>query len=219
MAATHRNLDEAIAAGTFREDLYFRLNIIEVDIPPLRQRRNEILTLAEHFLRTHSNSAEPQAPFPEVLKKAFLNYSWPGNIRELENIVRRYLVLKDPVAIAEQLAAPGQNRGPRLSASRQQVPLGPVAREIVNLDTLSNAHKAAEIETILAALNETRWHRKEAAALLKIDYKALLYKMNKLGIGEDQPQGSVAARFEKQPQRISAATAFGRSKDRKNTAS
>jgi two-component system response regulator AtoC len=185
MAATHRNLEEAITAGTFREDLYFRLNIVEIHIPPLRQRRDEILELAERFLVMHSTSAEPPAPLPPILKKAFLEYSWPGNIRELENIIRRYQVLKDPVTIAEQLSF--HSRSSRKTAGRAHTFDGSVATKITNLQSVNSAHKAAEAETILAALTTTRWNRRKAAALLSIDYKALLYKMNRLGIAEDDP--------------------------------
>jgi two-component system response regulator AtoC len=186
MAATHCDLERAIQEGRFREDLYYRLNIIEIRIPPLRQRQDEILPLAEYFLRAHTAPGEPGLDMPAELRNALLEHHWPGNVRELENLMRRYLVLQNPEALVEELRRRGQVRIPASMEASNPIPITSSRRELETstLHEVRNAHKAAEVDTILAALNAARWNRKQAAASLKIDYKALLYKMKKLGIGE-----------------------------------
>ncbi len=83
MAATHCNLEQAIEDGRFREDLYYRLNIIDIQIPPLRERKDEILPLAEYFIQTHATAENPALTIPYALRQVFLDHEWPGNIREL----------------------------------------------------------------------------------------------------------------------------------------
>jgi two-component system response regulator AtoC len=186
MAATHCDLERAIQEGRFREDLYYRLNIIEIRIPPLRQRQDEILPLAEYFMRTHATPGEPGLELPPALRNALLDHHWPGNIRELENLMRRYLVLQNSDALVEELRRRGQTRIPANSEPASMIPISASRHdaEASTLHEVKSAHKAAEVDAILAALNAARWNRKQAAASLKIDYKALLYKMKKLGIGE-----------------------------------
>ncbi len=104
LVATHRDLERSIAEGSFREDLYYRLNVVSIEVPPLRERKDEILPLAEHFLEKHCQGE--QAPtLTEGLRAAFLHHDWPGNVRELENVVRRYLVFEDAPGLARQLLA------------------------------------------------------------------------------------------------------------------
>jgi two-component system response regulator AtoC len=195
MAATHCNLEQAIVEGRFREDLYYRLNIIDIQIPPLRERRDEILPLADFFLRTHATPDKPALGLTPRLRDALLDHDWSGNIRELENVMRKYLVLRNAEVVAEDLARRAQKRNLalRTSSSKIQAPVAALEDKITNeappaqpsvLKGVNNAHRAAEAEVIIAALNSALWNRKQAAALLKIDYKALLYKMKKLGIGD-----------------------------------
>jgi two-component system response regulator AtoC len=195
MAATHCNLEQAIVEGRFREDLYYRLNIIDIQIPPLRERRDEILPLADFFLRTHATPDKPALGLTPRLRDALLDHDWSGNIRELENVMRKYLVLRNADVVAEDLARRAQKRNLalRTSSSKIQAPVAALEDKITNeeppaqpsvLKGVNNAHRAAEAEVIIAALNSALWNRKQAAALLKIDYKALLYKMKKLGIGD-----------------------------------
>jgi len=188
MAATHRDLENAIRGGTFREDLYYRLNVLNLELPPLRERKEDIIPLAEYLLRKHS--AGKTVTLTADLKRALLAHAWWGNIRELENVIRRLIVLRDPELIARELQVQASRKP--LTASRpatppEDCPSGPVENETTPiLQRVTKAKQQAETEAILAALASTRWNRKQAAALLKIDYKALLYKMKKLGV-EDQP--------------------------------
>ena len=103
MAATHQNLERAITEGRFREDLYYRLNVIDIRIPPLRERTDEILSLAEFFILTHATPSEPVLEIPGSLQTALLEHSWPGNIRELENVMRKFLILRNADLMIQDL--------------------------------------------------------------------------------------------------------------------
>jgi len=191
MAATHCDLEKAIAAGRFREDLYHRLNVISVQVPPLRERVDEIHPLCEFFLARH---ARPKSELPDItlpLREALLSYGWPGNIRELENFMRKYLVLRDPDLLVAELRARTQNREPSISIVSQpaQQPVNGAANP--SLAKVGEVQRQLEAKAILNALNKTHWNRKQAAALLGVDYKALLYKMKKLGLeGKDSRAAS-----------------------------
>jgi DNA-binding NtrC family response regulator len=110
LVATHRDLEKSIAEGNFREDLYYRLNVVSIEVPPLRERKDEILPLAEHFLEKHCQPDAKPPVLTDELKRAFLTHDWPGNVRELENVVRRYLVFEDAGAIVRQLLAASSAR-------------------------------------------------------------------------------------------------------------
>jgi len=192
MAATHRDLEKAIQERNFREDLYYRLNVINLHLPRLCDRKEEIVPLAEHLVKKHA-AKNPLMPITLELKQALVNYPWPGNVRELENYIRKLLIFRDCDAIAKELRA----KTNRLACA--VVPVAePVSRPVSAppleespiLEQVVKAKQQAETDAILAALNSTRWNRKRAAGLLKIDYKALLYKMKKLGI-EGKPVASV----------------------------
>lgn len=192
MAATHRDLEQAIADKNFREDLYYRLNVINLQLPPLRERTEDIVPLAEYLLKRHTPPNTPPLPIPPELKHALHAAYWPGNVRELENVIRRLLVLRDPELIARELHAKALRR-PMISSALISTPVKQIAassehpsQDAPILLRVSKAKRQAEVEAILSALNSTRWNRKKASALLKIDYKALLYKMKTLGI-EDEP--------------------------------
>jgi two-component system response regulator AtoC len=183
MAATHADLETSIREGRFREDLYYRLNVINIQVPPLRDRTDEIPLLAAHFLKK-SAPAGGAGFLPEItpeFHQALLAYHWPGNIRELENFMRKYAVLQDPRAAAEELRL---KSAPKLRATPAAIPQPPPPEPTVQptLERVTEVQKRAEAEAILAALNRTRWNRKQAASLLCVDYKALLYKMKKLEI-------------------------------------
>jgi two-component system response regulator AtoC len=183
IAATHRDLEKAIAEQKFREDLYYRLNVINIVLPPLRERTEDIIPLAEFLMKKHAlpNTASPV--ITADLRHAMLNHHWPGNVRELENFVRKFLILRDADSLARELHAKIARKSV-MYAPIAEVPSAPVQQvvEPTILEQVTRAKQQAETEAILATLNSTRWNRKQAAALLKIDYKALLYKMKKLGI-------------------------------------
>lgn len=187
MAATHRDLEKAIVDGNFREDLYYRLNVINIHLPPLRDRKEDILPLAEFLMKKHAQKGTPLPPVSLELKHALTTYHWPGNVRELENYVRKFLIFRDPDTIARELHTRATRTRLAVSASAPKdsnlsAPKAPASQESPILEQVVKAKQQAEMDAILAALNATRWNRKRAAALLKIDYKALLYKMKKLGI-------------------------------------
>jgi two-component system response regulator AtoC len=181
LAATHCDLEKAIQEKRFREDLYYRLNVISMDVPPLRERQDEILPLAQYFLEKHATSAVSAPVITEDLKEALLAYAWPGNIRELENIVRKLLVFGDAGMVAQELRSRANGIGSPLRAPGEPQAGDGVGGSV--LERVNAAHTQAEAQVILQALNFVHWNRKRAAAALKIDYKALLYKMKKLGIG------------------------------------
>jgi len=189
LAATHRDLERAIADRTFREDLYYRLNVINLHLPPLRERKEDIVGLAEHLLRKHTPAGATPLSLTLELKHALTAHTWPGNVRELENVVRRYVVLRDPSLIARELNTK-LTRKPLIAAVPPAPPELSVAGDAPApvtpiLEQVTKAKQQAEAEAILAALNSTRWNRKQAAVLLKIDYKALLYKMKKLSVEDN----------------------------------
>jgi two-component system response regulator AtoC len=184
IAATHQDLEKAIAERAFREDLYYRLNVLNFHLPPLRDRREDIIPLAEFLIRKHGGESIPA--LTPMLKETLLVYSWPGNIRELENVMRRLVVLRDQDMIAREI----QLKMARMVAARP-AEAAPPAEPASVLEQVTKAKHHAEREVILSALDATRWNRKQAAALLKVDYKALLYKMKKLGI-DGSKQGTAA---------------------------
>jgi transcriptional regulator with PAS, ATPase and Fis domain len=187
MAATHRDLKAAIADGTFREDLYYRLSVINLTIPPLRDRRNELISLAEQLLLRHVSPGTQAPSIPDNLQKALLEHRWPGNVRELENVMRRFLVYQDADLLAAELTDRNETLKPRLTVAKPAVAV-PVAQENgrVSFNHFAEASRSAESKLLLETLESVRWNRRQAAERLNIDYKALLYKLQKHGIVESK---------------------------------
>ncbi|HZP25087.1 MAG TPA: sigma-54 dependent transcriptional regulator [Terriglobales bacterium] len=181
LAATNINMPQAIAQKTFREDLYYRLNSFVLRMPSLRERREEIPMMLRHFMIHLADryACAPISVSPRLVD-ACENYPWPGNIRELENFVKRFLVLGDEAtAIAELqrgLARAGSN-GNEAAAQPKTLPTQPDLKEMVR-----NLKNGAESEVIAQVLEETAWNRKRAATKLNISYKALLYKIRQYDI-------------------------------------
>jgi two-component system, NtrC family, response regulator AtoC len=171
LAATNIDIQEAIASKKLRPDLYYRLNGLSLRIPPLRERKEEVATLLRQFVtRTAAKFALPVPPISDHLLRACLGYSWPGNLRELQNFAKRYVILRDEaVAIAELCST----ETTASSSGDGGTGLKSIARFAKN---------EAEAVAIAEALQKTNWKRKEAARILGISYKALLYKMRGLGL-------------------------------------
>jgi two-component system response regulator AtoC len=183
LAATNINIPEALANKRLREDLYYRLNAFTLQIPPLRERKEEIPILLKHFMsRMSEQYARAPLPFSPEMMQACLDYSWPGNLRELNNFIKRYLVLGDEKLAINELK-PRDNSShsdPSLRGSPESGGLGHGGLKSV----ARGAKDEAEAEAIARALEETNWNRKQAAAQLQISYKALLYKIRQYGIAQ-----------------------------------
>ena len=190
LAATNIDIPEALASKRLREDLYYRLNAFTLQVPPLRERKEEIPILLKHFMgHMAERYARPPLPLSPTLLEACQEYSWPGNLRELNNFVKRYLVLGDEKLAIHELTPKSDGGG---------APFDPTPRNGAEssggLKSLSrNAKDEAEAEAIAKALDETNWNRKQAAVLLKISYKALLYKIRQYGIAEAKSHHKLSA--------------------------
>jgi len=177
LAATNKKLKEAVLKGEFRNDLYFRLNVIKLEVPPLRERREDIPLLCNHFLDKYRERYQsPVQQFPKEVMEVFLRNEWPGNVRQLENVVKRYLILPDSDITSE------------LRSSSPDPVAQPVPPASVSLkEVAGHAAEMAEKEVVLRVLEETGWNRKESARRLKISYKALRNKLKKWQLVRERP--------------------------------
>lgn len=179
IAATNQDLEKAVGAGRFRDDLYYRLNVIQILVPPLRKRPDEIPLLIKYFVERYARQFQREKfVVPESVMERLAQHSYPGNIRELENIVKRMIVLNDPFLagiLPSPVNAGGDGNGPTgpAEAEARTLPLKEIARK---------AARMAEREAIAKVLEQTGWNRLRAAKLLKISYRALLYKMKEAGL-------------------------------------
>lgn len=210
IAATNHNLEESIYKKTFREDLFYRLNIIKIDIPPLRERKEDIPSLIEYYFRLYKSEYPDNhgsKPSSDVLAK-LCDYQWPGNVRQLQNCIKKQMVLNSWEKIFDELprehgessmyepANPYRNETPALSKSEFPTDRTSIISEFVDLSTSSDklfedislkkikklASDRVEKEVITFVLEKLGWNRSRAAKILKISYKTLLYKMNEFEI-------------------------------------
>jgi two-component system response regulator AtoC len=190
IAATNRDLELAVADGSFREDLFYRLNVVTIQLPPLRERRDSIPLLVDYFLQENATQYKKELrPLSPETQQAFMNYHWPGNVRELENMVRRVVVLANEQPVLEEIALRGgadaREEGPTDMADLESLGVDFSSGEGIDLKAISRrAAQVAEKRVIERVLQQTRWNRKEAAGRLQISYKALLYKMKENGLSE-----------------------------------
>ena len=169
IAATNRDLEQAMDRGEFREDLYYRLNVVEIRIPPLRERREEIPLLVASFLaRFNAQYRRTKQLSPETMAR-LREHTWSGNVRELENVIRRMVVLTDGEQ-AFALVARGQNG--HATTSRLPAPVTESLREIAR-----RGARDAERKALHEVLEQVHWNRAEASRILKVSYKTLLHKI------------------------------------------
>ncbi len=202
LALTNRKLHEAIPRGEFRDDLYFRLSVVKMNIPPLRERKEDIPLLATYFLRRHRDALGSSIEeLPAELIDALVRYDWPGNVRQLENTIRRYLILPE-LDMELNTAAPIPASPPEPPKRAMAAPVGagaaPVGSTVVQFPgpndsvslkkVASMAAERAERELVLHVLEQTNWNRSQAARRLNICYRALLNKLKKWQI--DRPRAS-----------------------------
>jgi two-component system response regulator AtoC len=223
VAATNRDLERAVVEGQFREDLFFRLNVVSINLPPLRERLEEVPALTAFFLKKYSvQYNKPLIELSPETMQLFMDHDWPGNVRELENLAKRAVVLGGEATVQRELQQaaalrrtrqfaavpsmpvaatviePQPSVPPHASIAAPLVPIAPVAgpasHGVAGLvgpiepgqyslkDIARHAAREAERELILRMLQHTRWNRKEAAEILGISYKALLYKIKDNGL-------------------------------------
>jgi len=174
ISATSHDLEQEVDAGKFRRELYFRINGVGLRLPALRERKQDIPMLLDHFVTRYSVQLGKEHPVLNSAEmEALVSHAWPGNIRELENMAKKMVVLgRASVALTELR--------PSVTARR----------ESMKISSLKMAARAAsrqtERELILKALERTRWNRKRAAQELQISYKSLLYKLKQIGVGEQE---------------------------------
>jgi two-component system, NtrC family, response regulator AtoC len=208
LAATNKPLERAVEEGTFREDLFYRLNVVTIHIPPLRERVEEIPVFLEFFLRKYSEYYGKQPPaFSDYAVSRMMEYAWPGNIRELENLVKRYVIVGNEAQIIRELsthkpivtslaAGSRDSNGrivslaqPTVESAFQSTANGPLEMPSL-LEIGRRAAMQAEREAIERVLAQTRWNRRQAAKILRVSYKALL---NKLKAIEEQGKAAKLA--------------------------
>ncbi len=175
ITTTKDNLERSMSEGRFREDLFFRINVMSITLPPLRDRREQVIPLSEHFFDLYKERYGRSVPSlsseaMDILKQ----YRWPGNVRELENVIKRIVLFGEEATVLQGLKN-DNNAEPYVNSSGVSEGLG--LKELKK-----KAVETAEIEVIQNALQGTHWNRKKAAKLLGVSYKGLLYKIQKYGL-------------------------------------
>jgi len=185
IAATNQDLTKTVTEGQFREDLYYRLNVVNIKVPPLRERREEIPVLVEYFMEKFTQEFEKEAPrLSNGLLELFQTYHWPGNVRELENCMKKIVILNNDESVCQELSKKNnviKSKKEHNCSLDALIKSGPPNN--YSLKAFSKeAIRRAEREVIGKVLQQTCWNRKEAAEILQISYKALLYKIKETGL-------------------------------------
>ena len=187
ITATNRDLEEAVKKGEFRDDLYHRLNVFEIKLPLLRDRGDDVIILAQHFLDKSNKATKKNIKgFSSDVLKIFREYSWPGNVRELENTVKTAVILAMDIIMPSDLPqhmvgnenTPGDIKMESLVLSKLEKDLDRIPLKTLRKNVTANAEKYM-IEKIL---NKTNWNKKKTAEILEIDYKSLFTKIKKYEI-------------------------------------
>ncbi|MBN1847940.1 MAG: sigma-54-dependent Fis family transcriptional regulator [Deltaproteobacteria bacterium] len=195
ISATNHDLNEDMKNGLFREDLYYRLNIIKIELPPLRERRQDIPLLVEYFTQRHKQELkiDTNVPINTGLQDLFQDYHWPGNVRELSSTILRLMVGDDPGKIKDEFLRNMEGDGldvpsayARKAPALKQKSHDKTDEKQESIPSLKELKKEAtqyiERKAIQYALHSAGWNKSQAAKILKISYKALFYKMDMLGI-------------------------------------
>lgn len=176
IAATNKDLEQEVKKGNFREDLFFRLNVIPIRVPPLRERKDDIPLLVEHFLHLIAEQfGKPKKKISEAAMKALLEYHWPGNVRELKNLIERLFIMSSGEIITEE----------DIKASLGMEPAG--IQNYFRLKTLKEARDAFERDFILKKLEENNWNISKTAESISLERTALYRKLKLLGIRFQSP--------------------------------
>src|SRR5579863_5602170 len=189
VCATNRKLEQEIENGTFRSDLFYRINVVNLYMPPLRERASDIPDLVAYFLEHHNRKYNCRAkPLSNEMMVVLSKYHWPGNVRELENLVKRYVILGNEDVISSDLAPRTPDFFNAEIPIDGQISLKKVTRQAV---------RELERKIILKVLQNHHWNRKQAARTLSISYRALLYKIRDAGL----PSNRAAKRQEAEAQK------------------
>ena len=184
IAATNRDLSAMVQAGQFREDLYYRLNVVSIEMPPLRERKDDIVPLANSFIRRFAGELKKKIDGLEPdAQKLLMRYNWPGNIRELENTIERAMLLGEGRAIAAAICGSARCRRP--AAARAS------PASVVKIPPTGIPLEDIERHALIEALKMSNWVQKDAAELLSISPRVMNYKIKTLGI--EFPRGRRAA--------------------------
>ena len=176
ICATNRNLEKEIEAGRFRHDLFYRINVITIHLPNLRERREDITMLAEYFRgQLNARFGRNAPPLPEEVVETFVQKEWRGNIRELENLVARYAILGSVEAVLPEAHARRIPAAPVKLTPGGTIPLKHIAKQAI---------REMESNLILKVLRDTKWNRRKAAQVLNISYRALIYKIQEAGLSQ-----------------------------------
>lgn len=198
ICATNRSLSDEIQSGGFRQDLFYRINGVTIEMPPLRERASDIPGIVDYFLDlySHSYNSRPK-PMSNQMMSQLQSYHWPGNVRELENLIKRFVILGDEEAVRmDMMPRPSSMIEFDLELSKP-ISLKAVTRKAVH---------ELERKIILSVLQSNEWNRKRTAKALNISYRALLYKIREVGVPSKRAQNSGVA---KPLQALSAADADG----------
>jgi two-component system, NtrC family, response regulator AtoC len=189
-ASTSANLARMVPSGQFRADLYYRLNVVNIHIPPLRERLDDLDLLCDHFLEKHGNRRGKKTAFPSrAMRNLFEEYPWPGNVRELENMIQSIVLLGNEESFQEKIkndVAAGQTHQKIPKGTWSAAPaivFGTMGRPRLK-DFCREAARKAETDAITDVLFYTRWNRRKAARILDVSYKALLTRIKRYGINE-----------------------------------
>jgi two-component system NtrC family response regulator len=174
IAATNRNLSQMVQEGRFREDLFYRLNVVSVDMPPLRDRKEDIPALAEFFVRRSTNELKKKVDGIDAdAQKVLMRHNWPGNIRELENVVERAVLLAEGAMVTIDDLQIGEHSSP--SSSPDRAPVVKIPPTGIPLEEI-------ERQAVVEALRMSNWVQKDAAELLGISPRVMNYKIKILNI-------------------------------------